>query len=220
MARKFILLGASCVGKGFTMSTLKDLRDNSLVGMGDYFWNFRRQDPVFDRNYGVLYMDKGELVPDEITMFHLFNRILPAIESSNATLDGICRTSGQVREMQAKLELGQEDAIFVLNATKDVCWQRYLDRIKKNPNGKRTDEGTFEKRFNLHQGHVPTILHTAKRGGTKIIPINANQPLEKFASEIKTAISCLIAGEQPKLTKVFQLTPNFSMLPTRQMAAA
>lgn len=116
-----ILLGAPGAGKGTQASKLKDAYNLPHISTGDIFReNIKNQTPI-----GVVaksFIDKGQLVPDEVTCKIVEERISRADCANGYMLDGFPRTIAQAEALDkiAKIDL-------VVNM--DVDHSLLLDRL-------------------------------------------------------------------------------------------
>jgi adenylate kinase len=96
-----VLLGAPGAGKGTQAVTLAEHLGIAHVSSGDLF----RYNLSQGTELGILaksYMDKGELVPDHVTISMVMDRL--AQEEGGAILDGFPRTLPQARALDEALE--------------------------------------------------------------------------------------------------------------------
>ncbi len=116
-----ILLGAPGAGKGTQASKISDAYQLPHISTGDIFReNIKNQTPI-----GVLaksFIDKGQLVPDEVTCKIVEDRISREDCKNGYMLDGFPRTIAQAEELDkiAKIDL-------VINI--DVDHSLLLDRL-------------------------------------------------------------------------------------------
>ena len=97
-----ILLGAPGAGKGTQAEILRERFGLAHVSSGDLFReNVSKQTPL-----GVLaksYMDKGELVPDDVTIKMVMERIARPDCARGVVFDGFPRTEAQAKALEAAL---------------------------------------------------------------------------------------------------------------------
>ena len=97
-----ILLGAPGAGKGTQAKLLQDQVGLTHISSGDLFRkNIARQTPL-----GVLaksFMDRGELVPDDVTVQMVIERITQPDCARGVVFDGFPRTYSQARTLDAEL---------------------------------------------------------------------------------------------------------------------
>jgi len=112
-----VLLGAPGAGKGTQAVTLSEHLGIVHVSSGDLF----RYNLSQGTELGILaksYMDKGELVPDHVTISMVMDRL--AQSENGAILDGFPRTLPQARALdEALMEKGLQVAVVPLISVGD-----------------------------------------------------------------------------------------------------
>jgi adenylate kinase len=97
-----VLLGAPGAGKGTQASILADRLGLLHLGTGDMFRSaIRAGSPLGLQAKG--YMDRGELVPDDLTIRMLLDRLHQPDAAHGVILDGFPRTEAQARALDAAL---------------------------------------------------------------------------------------------------------------------
>jgi adenylate kinase len=124
-----VLLGGPGAGKGTQAERLAENLEIPQVSTGDLF----REHLKGETDLGLLakqYMDRGELVPDEITVDMVRERLSRPDASKGAVLDGFPRTIAQAEALEALLDdLGAElDFVFYIKVPKDVLLKRLSGR--------------------------------------------------------------------------------------------
>ena len=97
-----ILLGAPGAGKGTQAEVLRSQFGAAHVSSGDLF----RENISKQTSLGVLakaYMDKGELVPDDVTIKMVMERIAQPDCARGVVFDGFPRTEAQAKALDAAL---------------------------------------------------------------------------------------------------------------------
>jgi len=209
-----IMLGAPGAGKGTQADILSQEMDLPHIASGDLF----RQALEARTEVGLLaksYMDKGELVPDEITIKMILERINQPDCASGCLLDGFPRTLHQARVLDEALkEQGKtiDKAIYIEVPNEELVKRlsgRWLCRICQTPYhttssppkmpGKcdkcggelyqRSDdrEETVKDRLNIFFAQTVPILDYYKKQG-KLIRVNGNLGMQGVASEILSAL--------------------------------
>lgn len=101
-AKYLILLGAPGAGKGTQAEILRDQFGLAHISSGDLFReNVSKQTPL-----GVLaktFMDKGELVPDDVTIQMVMERVARPDCAKGVVFDGFPRTVAQADALKAAL---------------------------------------------------------------------------------------------------------------------
>jgi len=212
-----IMLGAPGAGKGTQADILSQEMDLPHIASGDLF----RQALEKKTEVGLLaksYMNKGELVPDEITIKMILERISQPDCASGCLLDGFPRTLHQTRVLDEALrEQGKtiDKAIYIEVPNEELVKRlsgRRLCRVCQTPyhvissppktHGKcdkcggelyqRSDdrEETVKDRLNIFFAQTFPILDYYKNQN-KLIRVNGNLGMQGVAREI---ISALKAG--------------------------
>lgn len=124
-----ILLGAPGAGKGTQAKVLEEHSGLVHVASGDLFRAALRQ----GTELGMLaksYMDRGELVPDEVVIRMILERIGQPDCMSGVIFDGFPRTRDQARALEAELEKRQRriDQVLYLRVPEDVLLRRIAGR--------------------------------------------------------------------------------------------
>jgi adenylate kinase len=124
-----VLLGGPGAGKGTQAERLAGNLGIPQVSTGDLF----RENLKEETDLGLLakqYMDRGELVPDEITVGMVRERLSRPDAAQGAILDGFPRTIAQAEALEALLDdLGTElGEVFYIKVPQDVLLKRLSGR--------------------------------------------------------------------------------------------
>ncbi len=129
-AKHIILLGAPGAGKGTQATVLSELQDIPHVSSGDLFRdNLKRETPLGLQ--AKSYMEKGELVPDDVTVAMVHDRLnQPDCDSKGVILDGFPRTVEQARALGKVLQQDGKkiDLVVYIQVPEDVLVQRLTGR--------------------------------------------------------------------------------------------
>ena len=124
--KKIILFGPPGAGKGtFSGQIKKVLPDIAHVSTGDIFReNLKNETPLGLK--AKEYMDKGELVPDEVTIGMVKDRLNKEDTRQNGfILDGFPRTLPQAQALSAITDI---DLFLLLDVSRDIITKRILGR--------------------------------------------------------------------------------------------
>jgi adenylate kinase len=103
-----VLLGVPGAGKGTQARILKERLGIPHIATGDLFRTAVRDGSPIGRE-ARRYMERGQLVPDDITIGMLLDRLAQPDAAAGAILDGFPRTRGQAEALdQALAERGQK----------------------------------------------------------------------------------------------------------------
>jgi adenylate kinase len=126
---RLLLLGAPGAGKGTQANLLAQTFGVPHIATGDMF----RAAKAAGTPMGLAaakYMDKGELVPDDVTIGLVEERLSQPDAARGYILDGFPRTAGQAAALDALLaRLGQRlDAVVKLTVPRDELLRRLTGR--------------------------------------------------------------------------------------------
>jgi len=209
-----IMLGAPGAGKGTQADILSQEMGLPHIASGDLF----RQALEKRTEVGVLaksYMDKGELVPDEITIKMILERINQADCASGCLFDGFPRTLHQAKVLDKVLkeqEKSIDKAVYIEVPNEELVKRlsgRWLCRTCQTPYhiinsppktpGKcdkcggelyqRSDdrEETVRDRLNIFFAQTVPILDYYKKQN-KLIRVNGNLGMQAVAKEMISAL--------------------------------
>lgn len=214
MTKYLVLLGPPGVGKGTQAKIIAERTGLAHISSGDLF----RENIKNQTKLGKLaqsYMSKGELVPDDVTIAMIRERLsYPGCEIG-VILDGFPRTPAQADALEAMLKEfnGNVDAVPFITAADDVLVERLGDRWtcrasghifneKSNPPkdpGKCDFDGselyqrdddkaeTVMYRIKVYLEQTwPLIDYYRQRG--KLIEIDGMQTIEQVAQELVSAL--------------------------------
>lgn len=124
-----VLLGAAGTGKGTQAALLIDALGVTHISTGDIF----RKAVADGTPLGLeakRYMDAGELVPDEVTIGIVKERLAAADCAGGFMLDGFPRTLPQAEALDAALaEMGKKlDAVVAIDVPREVLMSRLTAR--------------------------------------------------------------------------------------------
>lgn len=215
MATFIVLLGPPGVGKGTQAKILADAKKLVHVSSGDLF----RENLKNQTELGKLaqsYMDKGELVPDDVTISMIRYRIVRPDCKAGAILDGFPRTPTQADALEKMLAEfnGRVDKVPYITADVPVLVERISERWTCRAQGhiynhtfsvpkqagicdidgselyqREDDKAEMVKvriRVYLEQT-IPLVEYYRKRG--KLIEINGAQAVEQVTKDLLSALN-------------------------------
>jgi len=214
MAKYLVLFGPPGVGKGTQAELLKDELQIAHVATGDLFRdNLKRETEL--GQLAKSYMDRGALVPDEVTIGMVRERLKEADTQNGVLFDGFPRTVAQAEALDKLLgeRGGRIEKVLFIHAPAEVLLDRLGNRwtCKKcgavyNLNSKppkvagvcdacggelyqRPDDNleTQKKRIEVYAAQTaPLIEYFDLRG--MLARIDGQQPIEKVTADVKAAI--------------------------------
>lgn len=121
---RIVLFGPPGVGKGTYASSLKTLYSLAHISTGDLFRENIKNGTELGKK-AKAFMDKGELVPDEITINMLEHRISEDDARKGFMLDGFPRTIPQAEALDKLISV---DAVLSFEARKQTILNRVEGR--------------------------------------------------------------------------------------------
>ena len=215
MATYIVLLGPPGVGKGTQAKILAEKTGLAHVSSGDLF----RDNIKSKTELGQLaqsYMNRGELVPDDVTIAMIRERISRPDCQAGVILDGFPRTPAQAEALKGMLaEFGGDvDYVPFINADDEVLISRLSGRWTCRANGhvfhatfnppkqggvcdldgselyQRDDDKveTVTRRIQVYSEQTAPLIAYYREAG-KLIEINGAQPIEQVTAALMKAVS-------------------------------
>ena len=156
--KNFVLFGKPGSGKGTQAEHLSEKYKLYHISTGDLF----RKNISQNTNLGLLaqsYMDKGELVPDEVTIKMLENEIKENPQSKGFLFDGFPRTIAQAESLDKFLKSidMQINATIALDVDEEELISRIIDRGKTSNRSDDQDIEKIQNRFNEYNMKTSTL---------------------------------------------------------------
>lgn len=129
MTSFIVMLGPPGVGKGTQAKILSEKTGLAHISSGDLFReNLKNQTEL--GKLAQTYMTKGELVPDDVTVAMIKDRLGRPDAQAGAILDGFPRTPAQAEALESMLRdfNGQVDVVPFVTAGEDVLIDRLTGR--------------------------------------------------------------------------------------------
>jgi adenylate kinase len=214
MSTFIVLLGPPGVGKGTQARILSETSKLAHISSGDLFReNIKNQTELGKQVKAIL--DKGELVPDDLTISMIRDRISKPDCELGAILDGFPRTPAQAEALEEMLaEFNSEvKAVPYITAAETVLVERasgrwtckaqgHIYHEKFNPPKQegvcdidgsevyqREDDKAevVSKRIRVYfEQTMPLVEHYRTAG--KLIEIDGTQPVEQVTKDLLTAL--------------------------------
>ena len=156
--KNFVLFGKPGSGKGTQAEHLSEKYKLYHISTGDLF----RKNISQNTNLGLLaqsYMDKGELVPDKVTIKMLENEIKENPQSKGFLFDGFPRTIAQAESLDKFLKSidMQINATIALDVDEEELISRIIDRGKTSNRSDDQDIEKIQNRFNEYNMKTSTL---------------------------------------------------------------
>jgi adenylate kinase len=218
MPTYLVLLGPPGAGKGTQAQIVSEKSELPHISSGDIFReNLKAQTELGKMAKG--YMDRGELVPDDVTIAMIRERLSRPDAQNGALLDGFPRTPAQAQALDAMLQDfgGVVNGVPYIKVPEDVLIERLTGRWtcraeghvfheKFNPPQKpgvcdfdgselyqRDDDKaeTVKRRIHVYlEQTMPLINYYQEQG--KLLEIDGTQSIEKVGKDLMDALSAVI----------------------------
>jgi adenylate kinase len=182
-----LLLGPQGSGKGTQAKRIASEYGLAHVATGDMFREaIARRTPLGLQVEPIL--AGGQLVPDELTIGLIRERLAEEDAQEGFILDGFPRNAVQAEALDDLLvELGRPlDVIFEFQIPDDVCIERLLRRAREEGRVDDTPEVIAERLRIYHTETEPLIEHYLSTG--KVVGIHADRPVDQVWMEIQEAL--------------------------------
>ena len=182
-----VLMGAPGAGKGTQAKRLESLLGLPQVATGDLFRaNLKNQTEL--GRLARTYMDKGELVPDEVTVAMVRDRLLQPDCESGAILDGFPRTLAQAEALDELLmEFGAKIGVVpFIHVNQDVLVDRLAKRAEIEG---RADDNveTIRTRMQVYESETAPLLNYYDNRGL-LVKVDGEQSIDEVSAELTAVI--------------------------------
>jgi adenylate kinase len=136
-------------------------------------------------------LDRGELVPDDMMVSLIRERLSLEDTANGFVLDGFPRTVAQAEALDAMLrETGRElTIVFELQLSDEACMKRLLRRAQLEGRSDDTPEAIRTRLERYHRETEPVIEHYRATGN--LVGIHADRSISEVFSEIQEALDHL-----------------------------
>lgn len=209
-----ILIGAQGSGKGTQADLLAGELGLPHVSSGDLFRKAMAEKTELGLKVKT-YMDRGELVPDDLTVAMILSRLTMPDCAAGVILDGFPRTVAQEQALDEGLQkVGKQiDLVFYLEVPREELLTRLSGRyicranqhvynintrppkkpgvcdIDGSPLFQRPDDTgeAVQRRLNIFFSETIHLLDYYRAQG-KLVTVNGNQPIEQVRTSLLQAI--------------------------------
>ncbi len=155
-----VLFGPPGAGKGTQAEVLKEKYNLVHISTGDVFrFNIKNETDL--GKLAKSYMDKGDLVPDEVTINMLKAEVEKNTDANGFIFDGFPRTESQAKALDAFLEEKGEsiNGMVALEVAEDLLVARLLKRGETSGRSDDQDESKIRNRFNEYETKTAILKH-------------------------------------------------------------
>jgi adenylate kinase len=191
---RLLLVAPPGAGKGTQAVRLAAHYGITHLSSGDLF----RKEVAAETPIGKLasaYLERGDLVPDEVVLEMLRAPLLEAARTGGYVLDGFPRT---LRQAEEAYQVAQEvdgvelQAVIHLQVGRHELRRRLLSRARREGRSDDT-EATVDHRLDVYDAETEPLLgFYAGRG--LVVTVKGEQPVESVFNDIVDAVDSLPAG--------------------------
>lgn len=188
-----LVLGPQGSGKGTQAKRIADDHGIPHVATGDIFRAAVEEGTELGKRVEPI-LASGELVPDDLTIALIRERLSAPDAANGFVLDGFPRTLAQAEaldEMLAGIERGL-DAILFFDLSDAIAIERILRRAVEEGRADDTPEAIARRLAIYHEQTEPIVERYRATG--KLVPLHADRSIGEVAAEISEALELLGEG--------------------------
>jgi adenylate kinase len=156
---RVVLVGPPASGKGTQAGRIVERFGGAHIATGDILRSNAERGTELGRT-ASRYMDRGDLVPDEVMIGMVLERMGEGDCAGGFVLDGFPRTVPQAEALDGRLdELGCSlDAVVSLEVDEDELRDRLARRAEEQDRVEDEDEGAIHRRMELFNRQTEPLL--------------------------------------------------------------
>lgn len=180
-----VLFGPPGSGKGTQAQHLIDKYHLKQISTGDLFRSNMKNDTPLGQ-LAKSYIDKGELVPDQVTIDMLVHEVKKPTDAAGFIFDGFPRTAGQTEALEQIVNevLGSPISICLSLVVEDEALVQRL--LKRGETSGRTDDSNEEiirNRIKEYYSKTAEVAELYKQQG-KYVEVNGVGSIEEISEKL------------------------------------
>ena len=185
---RIVLVGPPAAGKGTQAGRLVDRVGGVHIATGEILRSNADRGTELGRT-ASRYMDRGELVPDDVIIDMVLERLGEEDCAGGFVLDGFPRTVPQAEALGKRLdELGRPlDVVVSLEAGEDELRRRLAARAEEQDRAEDDDEGAIRRRLELFDHETEPLLDFYDGQGL-LVGVDAEGDVDQVTGRIAAAL--------------------------------
>jgi adenylate kinase len=185
---RIVLVGPPAAGKGTQADRIVDRFGGVHIATGDILRSNADRGTELGRT-ASRYMDRGELVPDNVIIDMVLERLGEGDCAGGFVLDGFPRTVPQAEALGKRLdELGRPlDAVVSLQVGEDELRDRLAARAEQQDRAEDDDEGAIRRRLELFDRETGPLLDFYDGKGL-LVGVDAEGDVDEVAERVAAAL--------------------------------
>lgn len=185
---RIVLVGPPASGKGTQAGRIVGRFGGVDIATGEILRSNAERGTELGRTASS-YMDRGDLVPDEVIIGMVLERVGEADLAEGFVLDGFPRTVPQAEALEGRLEeLGRPlDAVVSLTVGEAELRRRLAERAEEQDREDDDDEDTIRRRLELFDRETEPLLDFYQQQG-RLVRVEAEGDPGEVAERIAKAL--------------------------------
>lgn len=189
--KNIVLFGPPGAGKGTQAEILKEKQNLLHISTGDVFRKNMKEGTELG-NLAKSYIEKGHLVPDEVTINMLKAEVNKNPDANGFIFDGFPRTEVQADALSDFMkEIGSQiNAMVALEVANEILVQRLLERGKVSGRKDDANEEIIRERIDEYYRKTDTLKDYYKKRG-KYYGIDGVGSIEEISARLNELVASL-----------------------------